>query len=84
MLFVQCITLRYRKDVRYANYANMKNSIKFWKLSNMNPQENEIIFSDVYLYQTTKEMKCLNNSLQSLENEAFNNTLFSQRLAVEK
>ena len=30
MLFVQCITLRYMKDVRYANYANQRKSIKFW------------------------------------------------------
>ena len=29
------------KDVRYANYANQRKSIKFWKLPDEKPKENE-------------------------------------------
>ncbi|MDE6678908.1 MAG: hypothetical protein K2K02_07690 [Ruminococcus sp.] len=39
MLFVQEIDLWYRKDVRYAKYANIRNSVKFVpvKTDNINP-----------------------------------------------
>ena len=88
MLFVQCITLQYMKDVRYANYANQRKSIKFYKLPNVKPKENEIIF-DVFLYQTTDEIKCFCNSMQSFGSECFygngvNNKPFYGRLAVIK
>ena len=89
MLFVQCITLRYMKDVRYANYADQRKSIKFWKLPDVKPKENEIIFSKVFLYQTTDKINCFCNSLRSFGNGSFygngvNNTPFSNRLAIVK
>ena len=89
MLFVQCITLRYRKDVRYANYANQRKAIKFRKLPNIKPKENEIIFSNVLLYQTTDKIECCRNSLQTFGSKCFygngvNNTPFSNRLAIVK
>ena len=89
MLFVECITLRYMKDVRYANYADQRRSIKFRKLSDVRPKENEIVFSNVFLHQTTDGINCFCNYLQSFGNESFygngvNNTPFSGRLAVVK
>ena len=41
MLFVQCITLRYMKDVRYANYADQRKAVRFMKLPDVKPEENE-------------------------------------------
>ena len=89
MLFVQCITLRYMKDVRYANYADQRKTVKFMKLPDVKPEENEIIFSDVLLYPTAAKMNCYRNSLKSLGNDSFyenwfNNAPFSDRLAVLK
>ncbi len=89
MLFVQCITLRYEKDVRYANYANQRRSIKFWKLPDVKPPENEIIFSNVYLYQTVEKINCCRNDLKSFGNECFDkdgpvSAVFSGRIAVAK
>ena len=89
MLFVQCITLRYMKDVRYANYADQRRSIKFRKLPDVRPEENKIIFSNVFLYQTTNGIDCSCNSLRSFGKESFyeegfNNAPFSGRLAVIK
>lgn len=89
MLFVQCITLRYMKDVRYANYANQRRTVKFYKLPDVKLRENEIIFSNVFLYQTTDKIDCSCNGLQSFGSECFyekgfNNAPFSGRLAIVK
>ena len=80
------------KDVRHANYANQGKSIKFYKLPNVKPKEDEIIFSNVFLYQTTDKIDCCCNSLQSFGSECFyeisfkgfNNVPFSGRFAIVK
>lgn len=54
MLFVQEIDLWYRKDVRYPEYANMRNSLKFVpvKTDNINP-DCEVLYQYTSLYQST-------------------------------
>ena len=71
------------------SYSTQRKSIKFWKLPDEKPKENEIIFSKVFLYQTTDRINCYCNNLQSFGNESFygngvNNTPFFNRLAIVK
>lgn len=89
MLFVQEITLRYQKDVRYANYANQRKAIRFWELPEKHPEENEIFFQTVFMWQTPEKVTCYQNYLKSYGIEGFygggfNNTPFSGRIAVIK
>lgn len=80
MLFVQNIVLRYQKDVRYANYANQRRSIRFWELPSANLEENEVFFHKVllgqntflnqtFLGQDTKNIHCYRNVSQSYGKE---------------
>ena len=88
MLFVQEIKIYYRKNVRYANYAEQRKAVRFWELSQKCPEENEVFFQKVYLSQNT-DIRCHRDSLQSYGTEAFygggfNNAPFSGRIAVTK
>lgn len=57
MLFVQYLTLTYQKDMRYANYAQIRNSFKFLQIRpepmDFYPKEinKDIIFNCEVLYQ---------------------------------
>lgn len=89
MLFVQNITLRYMKDVRYASYANQRRSIRFWELPQERPEENEVFFHTVFLRQDKDKLDCYKSCLKTYGTEAFydggfNNTPFPGRLAVTK
>ena len=100
MLFVQNIVLSYQKDVRYANYANQRRSIRFWELPTMDLEENEVFVNRVCLGQSTlnktfygqdeKNIHCYRNMTKSYGAEVFyngrfiNNSPFSGRLAVVK
>ena len=89
MLFVQAITLRYQKDVRYANFANQRNSVRFWELPEKHPEENEIFLHSIFMTQTPEKIACHMNYLNSYGTEGFygggfNNTPFSGRIAVIK
>ncbi len=99
MLFVQNIILQYQKDVRYANYANQRRSIRFWELPTMDLEENEVFVNRVCLGQSTlnktffgqdaKNIYCYQNITKSYGTEVlyegrFINSPFSGRLAVVK
>ena len=90
MLFVQNIILQYQKDVRYANYANQRRSIRFWKLPTTDLEENEVFVNRVCLGQNIKNIHCYCNITKSYGAEVFyngrfiNNSPFSGRLAVVK
>ena len=99
MLFVQNIILQYQKDVRYANYANQRRSIRFWKLPTTDLEENEVFVNRVCLGQSTlnktffgqdaKNIYCYQNITKSYGTEVlyegrFINSPFSGRLAVVK
>ena len=99
MLFVQNIVLSYQKDVRYANYANQRRSIRFWKLPTTDLEENEVFVNRVCLGQSTlnktffgqdaKNIYCYQNITKSYGTEVlyegrFINSPFSGRLAVVK
>lgn len=80
MLFVQGITLRYEKDVRYANYANVRQSVRFWELPQTAPAEHEIFFHRVLLKQNPDGLHCLQNTLKSYG--SLHASPFSERLSV--
>lgn len=89
MLFVQSITLRYEKGVRYAGYANQRRAVRFWALPQVCPEENEIFFQKVFLRQDQNSIECCHNALKSYGTEGFydggfNHTPFSRSLAVIK
>ena len=100
MLFVQNIVLSYQKDVRYANYANQRRSIRFWELPTTDLEENEVFVNRVCLGQSTlnkifygqdaKNIYCYRNVTKSYGAEVFyngrfiNNSPFSGKLAVVK
>lgn len=89
MLFVQSITLRYQKNVRYAGYADQRRSVRFWELPQERPEENEIFSHTVFLEQNTEKINCRSSSLRTYGEEGFydggvNGTPFSGRLAVTK
>lgn len=89
MLFVQELTLRYQKDVRYANFANQRKSVRFWELPESPPEENEIFFQKIFMWQTPEKLACYQNQLKAYGTEGFfgggfNNTPFSGRIGVIK
>ena len=99
MLFVQNIILQYQKDVRYANYANQRRSIRFCVLFTTDLEENEVFVNRVCLGQSTlnktfygqdaKNIYCYQNITKSYGTEVlyegrFINSPFSGRLAVVK
>ncbi len=99
MLFVQNIVLSYQKDVRYANYANQRRSIRFWELPTTDLEENEVFVNRVCLGQSTlnktfygqdaKNIYCYQNITKSYGTEVlyegrFINSPSSGRLAVVK
>ena len=68
MLFVQEITLRYQKDVRYANYANQRRAVRFWELPEKYPEENETFFQTVFMWQTPEKVSLLPELFEILRN----------------
>lgn len=57
MLFVQYICLTYYKDVRYANYANVRNSIRFAPIAIEKVPDCEVFLQKVSLYQGVDGIK---------------------------
>lgn len=57
MLFVQQIEIEYRKNVRYANFAQARNAIKFYPVR-INPDEikQNVLFHSAFFYQDTNGM----------------------------
>ena len=89
MLFVQNIILQYEKDVRYANYADQRKSIRFWELPSVDLEENEVFLHRVRLCQNKINIRCCRNTIKSYGTEVlydghFNNSPFSGRIAVAK
>ncbi|HAJ97766.1 MAG TPA: hypothetical protein DCO72_08530 [Ruminococcus sp.] len=91
MLFAQKITIRYHKDVRYANYANQRRAVRFWKLPEQTPEENAVLFHKVFLYQIPEKENFCQTSNQSntydtsaFFEDGFNQTPFAPIIAVKK
>ncbi|MDE5770313.1 MAG: hypothetical protein K2I06_01600 [Ruminococcus sp.] len=89
MLFVQDISLTYYKDVRYANYANVRNSIKFAPIAIEKISDCEVLFNMVMLSQNKEGLyENYNKIRQHNENVLYNprcyNSPFGNRIAVKK
>lgn len=57
MLFVQYIFLTYYKNVRYANYANARNAIKFAPVVIDKVPDCEVLYQEVGMYQGVDGIK---------------------------
>lgn len=57
MLFVQDISLTYYKNVRYANYANARNAIKFAPVKIEKIPDCEVFYQRVGMFQDTDGIK---------------------------
>lgn len=55
MLLVQKITIEYKKNVRYPNYAQSRNSMKFYPVK-VSGITNDILFHTVDFYQNTDNL----------------------------
>ncbi len=89
MLFVQQIEIEYRKNVRYANFAQMRNAIKFYpvKIDRAEMQQ-DVLFHSVKLYQDTDGMhdrgsKCRQYSEDQLFDGKFYRSPFGRKIAVK-
>ena len=57
MLFVQQIEIEYRKNVRYANFAQARNAIKFYPVRiNSDEIQQNVLFHSAFFYQDTNGM----------------------------
>lgn len=57
MLFIQYISLTYYKNVRYANYANARNAIKFVPVVIDKVPDCEVLYQEVGMYQGVDGIK---------------------------
>ena len=67
MLFVQDISLTYYKDVRYANYANARNEIKFAPVKIEKIPDCEVFYQKVGMFQDIDGIKKVKHILRSME-----------------
>ncbi len=72
MLFVQYISLMYYKNVRYANYANVRNSIKFAPITIEKVPDCEVLLQKVPLYQGVDGIRKYEVSFEEYGEEIFN------------
>ncbi|MDE5583265.1 MAG: hypothetical protein K2J08_06150 [Ruminococcus sp.] len=72
MLFVQYIALTYYKNVRYANYANVRNSIKFAPIVIEKVPDCEVLLQRVPLYQGIDGIRKYEVSFEEYGEEIFN------------
>lgn len=85
MLYVQSITLRYEKNVRYASYANQRRSVRFWTLPQTFPAEDAVFFHKVFLEQNTDSLHCCQSILKSYSTDILSErrqSPFSKRIAI--
>ncbi len=71
MLFVQYIGLTYYKNVRYANYANVRNSIKFAPIVIEKVPDCEVLLQRVPIVQYTDGIKKYHASFKEYGQEIF-------------
>ncbi|MDE6539006.1 MAG: hypothetical protein K2K66_02340 [Ruminococcus sp.] len=71
MLFVQYIGLTYYKNVRYANYANVRNSIKFAPINIEKVPECEVLLQRVPMFQDTDGISKYKASFKKYGQEIF-------------
>ncbi len=74
MIFIQHINIRYDKNMRYANYANIRRSIKFCPLKHNGDIEGEILYNRVIIDQWSHTQ---GNSIH----HTFNKTYFSNNFS---
>ena len=89
MLFIQYISLTYYKNVRYANYANARNSIKFMPIAVDKISDCEVIFNEVTLFQDKDGLHTYYDKIrQCNENILYSprcyTSPFGNRIAVKK
>lgn len=90
MLFVQKIELKYKKDVRYPEYAMIRQSEKFRPMNLKNSEvDGKIIFNDIMLFQDTDGLYEDYNKIRQYNDEAFYNprcyySPFGERIAVKE
>lgn len=90
MLFVQKIELKYKKDVRYPEYAMIRKAEKFRPVNLKNPEEyGEIILNNIMLFQNTDGLYEYYNRIRQYDEEAFYNpkcynSPLGERIAVKK
>ena len=75
MLFIQKITVKYQKDVRFANYANQRHAIKFCPVDvSLKPDAGcEVFFTQNDFYQIPEKMLEYPQSCKLLGDRAFYN-----------
>ena len=71
MLFVQDIGLTYYKNVRYANYANVRNSIKFAPITIEKVTDCEVLYQRVPMFQDTNGIRKYKSSFKEYGQEIF-------------
>ncbi|MCM1505939.1 MAG: hypothetical protein NC177_02235 [Ruminococcus flavefaciens] len=72
MLFIQHISLTYYKNVRYANYANARNAIKFAPIKIEKVPDCEVLYQGVGMFQNTDGIKKYNPVFEEYGEEIFN------------
>ena len=83
MLFIQEIIVTYHKDVRYANFANVRKSLRFCPIPEQKPEQGEIYFHAVEFVQRKDKMYCNCRFSGTLKEPSFSQP-FSQRISVTK
>ncbi len=71
MLFVQYISIVYYKNVRYANYANARNAIKFVPIVCNNVPDCEVFVQNVPIYQSVDGIKKYSPRFEKYGEEIF-------------
>ncbi|MCM1505941.1 MAG: hypothetical protein NC177_02245 [Ruminococcus flavefaciens] len=92
MLFVQHISLTYCKNVRYADYANARNAIKFAPVKIEKVPDCEVLFNQIMLFQNTDELhkysnttrKCNSDDPSLYNPQCYNFLPFDNRISIKK
>ncbi len=71
MLFVQYISLFYKKDVRYANYANVRNSLKFVPIVTEEIPDCEVLYQKVFYRQRINSLYKYKDEIKTFGQEVF-------------
>ena len=89
MLFVQIITLRWHKEMRFANYAGQRKSVRFRDLPEETAPESALLLHSVSLSQDKAGLHCEDSRVKSYDESAFysgghNRSPLAPRLAVTR
>ncbi|MDE5770312.1 MAG: hypothetical protein K2I06_01595 [Ruminococcus sp.] len=71
MLFVQYISLFYGKDVRYANYANVRNSLRFAPIVTDKIPDCEVLYQKIFYRQYAGGMEKYHDKIKTFGKEIF-------------